>query len=93
MKKIKNNRPDIVIKDYKRKTNLQIDISVSTGHNISVKEYNKIGKYKDLKIKIEKILHLKTTTVCVIERTQGMIKNEADKYFDKIPGCPSLYEI
>ena len=30
-------------------------MSVSTDNNISVKEYNKISKYKDLEIKVEKM--------------------------------------
>ena len=38
-RKIKNNRPDLVVKDYKRKTCLLIDISVPTD-NLSVKEYD-----------------------------------------------------
>ena len=35
--KIKRNRPDIVIKDNKRKTCLSINMSVPTGYNISIK--------------------------------------------------------
>ena len=46
--KIKSKRPDIVVKDYKRKTCILIDMSVPTDNNTSVKEYNKISKYKDL---------------------------------------------
>ena len=38
-RKIKNNRPDLVFMDYKRKTCLPIDISVPTD-NLSVKEYD-----------------------------------------------------
>ena len=50
-----------MIKDYKRKkTFLLIDMSVPNDNNLSVKEYNKISKYKDLEIEIEKMWHLKT---------------------------------
>ena len=38
-------------------------MSVPTGNKISVKEYNKIRKYKDLEIKTEKMWHFKTTAV------------------------------
>ena len=41
-RKIKSYRPDLIIKDYKRKICLLIDMSVSTDDNISVKEKNKI---------------------------------------------------
>ena len=37
--------------------------------------------------------HLKTTTVPVIVGALGMIKKGADKYINKIPGSPGLYEI
>ena len=45
---------------------------VQTDNKISVKEYNEIIKYKDLEIEIEKMRHLKITTVIVI--TLDMIK-------------------
>ena len=45
-RKIKNNKPDIVIKDYKRKKYLLIGISIPTDNNVSVKEHHNISKYK-----------------------------------------------
>ena len=39
--KVKTNRLDIVIKNYKRKICLLIDMSNPTDNNISVKEYSK----------------------------------------------------
>ena len=62
-------------------------------YNLSVKGYNKISKYKDLIIEIEKIWLLKTTTVSEIIGTLGKIKKMTDKHIDKIPGFPYLYEI
>ena len=43
-------------------------------NNISVKEYIEITKYKDLKIEIEKMYHLKTTIVPLIMVALGTIK-------------------
>ena len=43
-----------VVKDYKGKTSLLIDIVVTTDNNISVKEYNNISKYKTWKWKLRK---------------------------------------
>ena len=40
-RKIKRNRPYTLVKDYKRKICLLIDVSVPTNYNISNKEYNK----------------------------------------------------
>ena len=36
---------------------------------------------------------LKTTTMPLIVGTQGMIKKGTDKYLNKIPGGPNLYEM
>ena len=83
------NRPDLVVKNDKRKTCLLIDMSVPTDNNISVKEYDKISKFKDLEIEIEKkIWLLKTTTISVIVGALGMIKKGTDS---SIPGSISLY--
>ena len=38
-------------------------MSVPTDNNISVKEYNKVNKYKDLEIEIDKLWQLKSTTL------------------------------
>ena len=62
---MKNNRPDIVVKDNKRKSYLLSDISEPIDNNILVNEYNKIIKYKHLDILIEEIWHVKTTTLPV----------------------------
>ena len=55
-RKIKSNWSDIGVKDYKwdKKTCLQNDMSVSADAKISIKKYDKISKYKDLEIEIEK---------------------------------------
>ena len=40
-------------------------MTMQTDNNISVKEYNKISKYENLEIEIEKMWHFKTTTLPV----------------------------
>ena len=52
---IKANRPDIVIKDYKSKTCLLNDMTIPTDRKISVKEFDKLSKYEDLQIEIERM--------------------------------------
>ena len=42
---------------------------------------------------IEKMWHLMTITLLVIVGALSMIKKGTDKYINKIPDCPSLYEI
>ena len=71
---IQANRPDIIVKDFKEKTCLLIDMSIPTDQNISAKEFDKISKYKDLEIEIQRMWKLRTSTVPVIVGALGMIK-------------------
>eukprot|EP00795_Rhopilema_esculentum_P010520 gene10520-19245_t len=71
---IQANRPDIIIKDRKTRMCILIDMRVLTDRNISVKEFDKLSKYKDLEIEIQKMWNLKTITVPVIVGALGMIK-------------------
>ena len=59
-------------------------------NNLSVKERNKISKYKDFRNKQRKTCHLKTTTVPVIVGALGMIKKGTDKHINKTVGSPNL---
>ena len=54
-KEIKANRPDIVVKDKKERICLLIDVSIPTGRNTSLKTMEKLTRYKDLEIEIEKM--------------------------------------
>ena len=55
-----------MVKNYKRKSCLLMDMSVPTDNNVLVKELNKISKYKELEIEIKKMWRLKTIIVSVI---------------------------
>ena len=77
---VRANRPDIVIKDYNRRTCLLIDMSVPSDRNLSGKELEKLSKYKDLEIEIQKMWHLETKTVPVIIGALGMIKKGTEKH-------------
>ena len=90
---IQANRPDIVIKDHKSKTCLLIDRTIPTDRNISVKEFDKLSKYKDLQIEIERMWHLKTTIVPVVVGALGMVKKGIQNHLNAIPGEPNLQEI
>ena len=43
-----------------------IDISISTEKNTSVKVTERLSKYKDLEIKVERMWGVKATTVLVV---------------------------
>ena len=68
-------------------------MSVLSYKNMSLKEFEKISKYKDLEIEIQKMWHLKTQTVPVIVGALGMIRKGTEKHLANLPGSSSLGEI
>ena len=73
-RKVDVNRPDIVIKDFKERTYIMLDVTVPVDKNISLKEFDKLSKYKKLEIKVTKLWRLKTKRIPVVIGTLGMIK-------------------
>ena len=78
-REIKANRPDIVIKDKQEKSCLLIDMSIPTEKNTSVKVTEKLSKYKDLEIEIERMWGMKATTIPVVIGALGLIKKGLKK--------------
>ena len=68
-------------------------MSIPTDQNILAKEFDKLSKYKDLEIEIQRMWKLTTSTVPVITGALGMIKRGCQKHLDTIPGEPQLQEI
>ena len=54
---------EIVIHDRQSKICMLIDVSVSDDKNIALKEAEKISKYKDLEIEINRMWNVKTKVV------------------------------
>ena len=69
------------------------DVAVPADKNISLKEFQKLSKYKDLEIEVTKMWKLKTKTIPVAIGALGMIKKYAQNFIDQIPGKPSLQEM
>jgi len=53
----------------------------------------KVDKYKDLEIEVERMWELKTTTVRVVMRTLDTIKKGLESYINKIPGNINIHEL
>ena len=70
-----------------------IDVTVPADKNISLKEFQKLSKYKDLEIEVTKLWKLKTKTIPFVIKVLGMIKKGAQSFIDQIPGKPSLQEM
>jgi len=61
-------------------------MSIPTERNTSLKIIEKLSKYKDLEIEIEKTWEMKTTTVPVIIGAFALVKKRTETYIGKIPG-------
>ncbi|XP_013404332.1 uncharacterized protein LOC106169420 [Lingula anatina] len=90
---IKANGPDIVIKNKKNKECTLIDMAIPSERNTSVKVTEKLSKYKDLEIEINRMRGKRTITIPVVIRALGLVKKGLEKYTDKIPGNTNIHEV
>ena len=90
-RKIQANKPDITIKYHKEKACKLIVFPIDT--NISAKEFEKLSKYKDLQIKVERMWKLKTSVIPIVAGALGLVKKGAAKHLEKISGKQNLAEI
>ena len=70
-----------------------LDVAAPADKNISLKELQKLSKYKDLETEVTKMWKLKTKTIPVVISALGMIKKGTQNFMDQIPGKPSLQEM
>jgi len=70
---ISNNKPDIIIHDNEKGKSMLIHVAISGDRNVIKKEAEKILKYKDLTIKIQRMCNVKTKVIPVIAGATGTI--------------------
>jgi hypothetical protein len=92
-RKINANRPDIVVRDKLKKTCLLIDVSIPSDRNTSLKTFEKISKYKDLEIEIEKSWKEKAKTIPIIVGALGVVNKSTTKYLEQLPGDTTINEV
>ena len=68
-------------------------MKIPVDKNVSVAEFEKLSKYKDLEMEVEKLWHMKTVTIPVVIGALGMIKKSTEKHLEKIPGSQNLGEM
>ena len=73
-KKVGCNRPDITIHDTKERVCTFIDVSIPVCNNIIKKEAEKLTKYRDLEIEVQKCWNLrKVTTIPIVIGALGTV--------------------
>jgi len=70
---IPNNKPDIIIRDNEKGTCVVIDVGISGDRNVIKMEAEKILKYEDLTIEIQRMWNVKTKVIPVIIGVTGTI--------------------
>ena len=92
-KTIPNSKPDIIIRDNGKGTCVLIDVAISGERNVIKKVAEKILKYKDLKIEIQRMWNVKTKVMPVIIGASGTISKIFRKYVSNIPGNHEVKEL
>jgi len=83
---IPNNKPDITIRGNEKGTCMLIDVAISGDRNVIKKEAEKILRYKDLTIEIQRMWNVKTKVIPVITGATGTVSMLFRKYVSNIPG-------
>jgi len=90
---IPNNKPDIIIRDNEKGTCTLIDVAISGDRNVIQKEAQKILKYKDLTIGLQRMWNVKTKVLSVIIVATGTISKSFGKYMSNKPGKHEVKEL
>ena len=70
-----------------------IDVAISGDRNVIKKEADKILKYKDLTIEIQRMWNVITKVIQVITGATGTISKSFRKYVSNIPGNHEVKEL
>jgi len=76
---IPNNKPDIIIRDNEKGTCMLIDVANSGNRNVIKKQAEKILKYKDLTVEIQRMWSVKAKVIPVIIGATGTISKSFRK--------------
>ena len=88
-----NNKPDIIIRDNEKRTCILIDVAIQGDRNVIKKEAEKVLKYKDLAIEIQRMWNVKTRVIPIIIGATGTISKSFRKYVSDIPGNYDVKEL
>ena len=86
-KEIQHRRPDIlVIEEEKRECKI-VDIPVPGDQNIKVKELEKVTKYQELRLQVQKLWGVKVTFILIVADALGTVCEEVENNLKTI-GIP-----
>ena len=82
--KISARRPDIVVVDKNERRTTLIDVACTQDKNVEDKEIEKVNKYQDLKIELQRIWETSLTIVPVVLGVLRVNNNNLNKYLLKL---------
>ena len=88
-----NNKPDVIIRDNEKGTCMLIDVAISGDINVIKKEAEKILKYKDITIEIQRMWNVKAKVIPVIIGAIGTISKSFRKYVSNKPWKHEVKEL
>jgi len=88
-----NNNNNNIIHDNENGTCMLLDVAISGDRNVIKKEAEKILKYEDLTIEIQRMWNVKTKVIPVIIGATGTISKSFRKYMSNIPGKQEVKEL
>jgi hypothetical protein len=90
---IPNNKPDIIIRDNKKRTSILIDVSIHRDRNLAIKEAEKILKYKHLTREFQLMWNMKAKVIPVIIGATGTISESLRHYLSNTPEKHEIKEL
>jgi hypothetical protein len=90
---IPNSKPDIIIRDNEKGTCMLIDVAIPGDRNVIKKEAEKILKYEELIIEIQRMWNVKTKVTPVIIGATGTISKPFRMYLNSIVGKHEVKEL
>jgi hypothetical protein len=91
--KFNNNNNKDIIRDNEKRTCMLIDVAISGDRNVIKKEAEKILKYKDLTIEIQRMWNVKRKVIPVIIGATGTVSKVSRKYVSNISGHHDVKEL
>ena len=80
IKEIEHRRLDIVVIDKEKRECKIIDLAVPGDQNIKVKELEKITKYQDLRLQVQKLWDVKATVIPIVVGAFGTFSEEPENH-------------
>ena len=77
-------RPDIVVMDKHQKAVQIVDIAVPSDCNVTIKESEKIEKYKDLSVELSSLWKMKCEIIPIAVGGLGCVSTRLEVYLQKL---------